>query len=149
MMEWGLDCKLSGDERRSMRLVCRELRQAIDAQVHGTLVLHLVNDTCSNTATATAIAQFHRSRPSAKQLHVYIKYSSAEMGAATSSFMTTYANAVAGGQATVTRCRVTTAKGCRLHLSTFISLLRVLPALECLSGCTSQQAYRRCCFPNA
>lgn len=72
MMEWGLYDLLSAAERRSMRLVCSELRHPVAALTE-TLRVYVDSDIVNDLTTAEAVALFHSSKPAAKRLTVCMR----------------------------------------------------------------------------
>lgn len=132
VLRWGVYDLLKAAERRCTRLTCREMRQAVDV-LPDTLVLHVDSASCSDAATAEAMAAFHSSRPAPTQLVVHMGYDARSEETAAGSFIASYTAYVAASLATVKKCRVSVRPGCKVQQLPCISPLQGLPALQVLA----------------
>lgn len=135
-MEWGLYDLLGPEECRSMRLVCSDMKHAVDA-LTDILVLRLNRISLTNPATtAEAMGIFHSNRLAATELQVHIAYSPQTDGLAAGRFMAVYATVCRSGLKGVKRCHVhgggvgSDAEDAQLEPPVIFSLLRALPDLE-------------------
>lgn len=108
MLEWGLDELIKTQDRKSLRLVSKELRHAVCPCID-TIALPLDSALCIDNVTATArahaMAQFHAKAKAAKLLRVQMSFFTVEDKDAASCFMATYSvHCIGGGLPELKRC---------------------------------------------
>lgn len=135
MLEWGLYNMLDIMEHRSMRLVCREMLQAVDACID-TLVLRLNNTPTHNRgAVARAAALFHRGKKAANCLHIRMPHMILQ--SSVQQILDTYrrhSKAAGSAQLAVKHCHISMDQACSAHLKRVLDFLKALPRLEKLTA---------------